>query len=115
MTSIRFVPARFTALGLAVAIGVVATPFVPAQTRPAPLALDSARITLAGTSNVHDYTATTSNARITRVAVASADAASWDALQAPGGLTAFDLAIAAGSLTSPRDGVDKNMQKALKV
>ncbi len=115
MTSIRPIPARFTALGLAVAIVVVAAPFMPAQTLPAPIAIESARITLAGTSNVHDYTASTSNARITRVTVASADAASWDALQTPGGLTAFDLAIAAGSLTSPRDGVDKNMHKALKV
>ena len=82
----------------------------------APLALGSSRITIAGTSNVHDYTATTSVARVTRVELGSAAAGPdfWDTLQAPGGLTAFEIAIPAESLKSSKEGLDKNMYKALK-
>ena len=88
-----------------------------AQGTTTPLAIATARITIAGTSNVHDYTATTTDARVTRAQLgggATGDGL-WDEAQKPGGLEAFDIAIAAASLKSPKEGIDKNMHKALKV
>ena len=88
-----------------------------AQGTTTPLAIATARITIAGTSNVHDYTATTTDARVTRAQFgggATGDGL-WDEAQKPGGLEAFDIAIAAASLKSPKEGIDKNMHKALKV
>jgi polyisoprenoid-binding protein YceI len=81
-----------------------------------PLTIDKAKITIAGTSNVHDYTATTTEARVTRVQIASgvAGATFWDEVQKPGSLEAFDLAVAAETLKSTKEGLDKNMYKALK-
>jgi polyisoprenoid-binding protein YceI len=82
----------------------------------ATLSLVSARVTIDGTSNIHPYTASSKAVRLTRVQVAAA--ASGDVLQRavqPGGLEAFDIAIAASSLASPKGDIDKNMHKALKV
>ena len=99
---------------LALAVALITGSTASAQS---PLAIQTARITIAGTSNIHDYTASTTDARVTRAQIGSAAAgdAFWDELQKPGGLDAFEITIAAASLTSPRDGVDKNMHKALKV
>jgi polyisoprenoid-binding protein YceI len=82
-----------------------------------PLAIDTARVTIAGTSNIHAYTASTTTVRVTRVTLAStvARAAFWDAVTKPGGLEAFEVAVPAAALSSPKDGLDKNMHKALKV
>jgi polyisoprenoid-binding protein YceI len=82
----------------------------------APLALSNTRISIAGTSNVHDYSATTTVAKVTRVQLGSASAGPefWQALQMPGGLAAFEIAIPAESLKSSKEGLDKNMYKALK-
>src|SRR4029079_14633378 len=41
-----------------------------AQARP-PLGIDTARVTIAGTSNIHEYTASTTTVRVTRVAIGS--------------------------------------------
>ena len=87
-----------------------------AQARP-PLGIDTARVTLAGTSNIHEYTASTTTVRVTRVAIGStipADAF-WDEVVKPGALAGFEIAIPAASLSSPKAGLDKNMHKALKV
>ena len=87
-----------------------------AITAQAPVALSSTRITIAGTSNVHDYTATTAAARVTRVEFGdvTAGASFWDDAQKSTGLKAFDIAIPAETLKSSKDGLDKNMYKALK-
>jgi len=90
----------------------------PASTgASAPLTFGSARITLSGTSNIHAYTASTTTIRVTRVELApeAAGAGLWDALVQPGTLRAFEFAIPAASLKSEKDGLDKNMHKALKV
>jgi polyisoprenoid-binding protein YceI len=75
------------------------------------LSIDTARITIAGTTNVHDYSASTHTIRVTRAEVP----ATWDAALAPGGIGAFEIAVPAGSLKSPKGDLDKNMYKALKV
>jgi hypothetical protein len=78
--------------------------------------LVSSRVSLAGTSNIHAYTATTSAARLVRVDVASSVAGGdfWEAIVKPGALEAFEIAIPAATLSSAKDGLDKNMHKALK-
>jgi hypothetical protein len=83
----------------------------------APLAMDTARVTIAGTSNIHNYSAWTDTVRVTRVKLAApmAPAAFWDDIVKPGVLESFDVSIPAATLTSPKAGLDKNMHKALKV
>jgi len=98
---------------LALAVGVGAGASGPG----APLAIQASKVSLAGTSNVHDYTATTADVRVTRVQFAAEAAGDgfWQNVQKPGALEAFDIAIGAATLKSPKDGLDKNMHKALKV
>lgn len=107
---VRVIPGAALALATVLMSGLIAT----AQS---PLAFDTARVTIAGTSNVHDYTATTSDVRITRVELGESTPgpAFWEEVQKPGGLKAFDLTIAAATLKSSKEGLDKNMHKALKV
>jgi polyisoprenoid-binding protein YceI len=83
----------------------------------APLAMDTARVTIAGTSNIHSYTAWTDTVRVTRVKLAASVAQDtfWNDIVKPGVLEAFEVAIPAATLTSPKEGLDKNMHKALKV
>ena len=60
------------ALGGAVALGLGSGP--PPRPRPsssAPLTLASGRVSIAGTSNIHAYTASTTTVRVTRVQVAN--------------------------------------------
>jgi hypothetical protein len=82
-----------------------------------PLALGSGRVALAGTSNIHEYTASTTAVRITRVQMAAGIGGPtfWADVVKPGAIEAFDISIPAASLSSPREGLDKNMHKALKV
>lgn len=100
-------------VGAALAVGTLITGQVVAQ---APLTIEKAKITIAGTSNVHDYTATTADAKVTRVqfAIDVAGPTFWEEVQKPGGLASFDLEIKAETLKSTKDGLDKNMYKALK-
>jgi polyisoprenoid-binding protein YceI len=82
-----------------------------------PLAIDSARITISGTSNVHPYTASTTTVRVTRAQLAEGVSATdpWTDALKPGGITALEVAVPAATLTSPREGLDKNMHQALGV
>jgi polyisoprenoid-binding protein YceI len=100
--------------GLAIALWAVSGALTSAQT---PLAINSARVTISGTSNIHAYTASTTAVRVVRAQVASAVAGPdfWTAVLEPGVVEAFEVAIPAATLTSPREGLDKNMHKALKV
>jgi YceI-like domain len=111
--SIRFAFAGFLALSLLAAV-ITASP--GSETR-VPVKLASGRVAIAGTSNIHDYTATTSEIRIVRLQLADGVSGPnfWDEIVKPGAIESFDVAIAAGSLSSPREGLDKNMYKALKV
>jgi polyisoprenoid-binding protein YceI len=109
------------ALGCAFAVSLSIAAATAAVTEreaaQAPLAVDASLISIAGTSNIHAYTASTSVVRITRVQLAKGVAGPnlWDAIVTPGALEAFEVAIPAASLSSPKDGLDKNMHKALKV
>lgn len=107
---------RYTvALGLSFAAATGAVTAYVALT--APLTLGSGSIAIAGTSNVHEYTASTATVRVTRVQLAAGVGGPtfWDDVVKPGAVEAFEIAIPAASLTSPKKDLDKNMHKALKV
>ena len=100
------------------AIGFAGTTVLDAQdAAQPPVAVSSSRVSIAGTSNIHAYTASTTAVRVTRLQLAKdvAGANLWDAIVKPGALEAFEVSIAAATLSSPREGLDKNMHKALKV
>jgi len=111
--SVRFASAGFVALSFLAAV-IAASP--AAETR-VPVKLSSGRVSIAGTSNIHDYTATTTDVRIVRLQFADGVSGPnfWDEIVKPGAVGSFEVAVAAGSLSSPREGLDKNMYKALKV
>ena len=105
-----------TLLGIAAALTLCVIGGAPAGAS-APLALDSARVTISGTSNIHAYTASTTTVRVRRAQLAGAPEGVdlWASALTPGGVEAFEVAIAAATLTSPREGLDANMHKALRV
>jgi polyisoprenoid-binding protein YceI len=104
---------------LALALYLTASPSasIAQEARPTPLALRSARISIAGTSNIHAYTASTTEVRLTRVQLSSRleGAHVWDEVLERGAVESFEVAVPAATLSSPKDGLDKNMHKALKV
>lgn len=103
-------------LALLLQLGVQ-TAAAPRQEPQPPLGIDTARVTIDGTSNIHAYTASTTKVRVTRARLAGnvAGPAFWDEIVKPGALEAFEIAIPAATLSSPKEGLDKNMHKALKV
>jgi polyisoprenoid-binding protein YceI len=105
-----------TALSCAVGLVITVAAAYAQDAERRPLTLASGQLTIAGTSNVHDYTAKTTTIRLTRVKLAAGVAAAslWDEIVKPGTLQAFEIAIPAATLTSPKEGLDKNMHKALK-
>ena len=104
-------------LGSAMALTMWAAAGAAVSGGQTPLAIDSARITISGTSNIHAYTASTTTVRVTRAQLTCAleGPDMWSNALKPGAVEAFEIAIPATTLTSPRDGLDKNMQEALKV
>jgi hypothetical protein len=109
----RFAFSSVLALGICGAV-IAASP--SSDTR-VPVKLFSGRVSIAGTSNIHEYTASTTNVRIVRLELADGVSGPnfWDEIVKPGAIESFEVAIAAASLSSPREGLDKNMYKALKV
>jgi len=108
----RFLLGWSAAAMLAMSLSLAARPAAMADT---PLAFDSAKVTIAGTSNIHEYTASTTTARLVRLQLAAGTVPTLQALVTPGVVQAFEIAIPAATLTSEKDGLDKNMHKALKV
>jgi polyisoprenoid-binding protein YceI len=105
------------ALGLGFCVAAATAALIGQEPARTPVALGSGRVSIAGTSNIHEYTASTTAVRVTRVQLATVAAGAnvWDEIVKPGVLEAFEVAIPAGTLTSPKEGLDKNMHKALKV
>jgi hypothetical protein len=106
---------RFTPIATIVA-GISVAALTAAPAARAPLAIDSAKVTIAGNSNVHAWTAASTTVRLTRVALGSAVTGPgfWDEVVKPGAIEAFEIAVPTTSLKSDKDGMDKNMYKALK-
>jgi len=87
-----------------------------AQAPATPLVMTKAKVTIEGTSNVHDWTATSTTVRVARAQIATNAKGDgfWDAIVKPGVIESFEVVIPVATLTSPRSGLDKNMYKALK-
>lgn len=97
-----------------VATVVSFTPRVDAQSA-APLGVASSTVTVTGTTNVHGYTATTTAVRVTSAKTGAFDGDLWKLVETPALVEAFEITIPAASLHSTKDGIDKNMHKAMKV
>ena len=82
---------------------------------PAPLAVGSAKVTVTGTTNVHGYTAETTKVQLSGVKTGAFDGDLWALVEKPALVEAFGIVIPAASLHSTKDGIDKNMHKALNV
>lgn len=103
-----------SALTCAVVAGFIAMgPLVVSAQEAAPLSLVSARVSLAGSSNIHEWTASTTDVRITGLVLASGITGA-SVIANPAGVDAFEIAIRTAALSSPKEGLDKNMHKALK-
>jgi polyisoprenoid-binding protein YceI len=80
-----------------------------------PITLTTAKVTIDGTSTLHPWTASSTTVTVTAVELApGAEGDVLDQALEPGALKAFAVTIPALSLSSPKDGIDKNMHKALK-
>ena len=105
-------------VGGALAIALLLAPVANGETAPASaLRLVSSTVSLSGTSNIHPYTASTTAARLVRLQLADGVLGEdvWTAVVKPGAITEFEIAVPAATLSSPKEGLDKNMHKALKV
>ena len=103
--------------GLAATLCMVAlSATAMARAEKTPLAINTARVTIDGNSNLHPYTASSTAVRLTRVQISDGAAGPdfWGNLVKPGALQAFEIAIPVLKLSSPKEGLDKNMHKALK-
>lgn len=96
------------------AAAAVAASVAAVAAQPAALKIASAKVTITGTTNVHGYTASTSTVRLSGVKLGTFDGDLWSLTQQPALVEAFEVAIPSVSLKSPKDGIDKNMHKALK-
>src|SRR5262245_3916981 len=91
-------------------------PIIAAGSSDGALTFSSARVSLEGTSNMHGYSASTTAVRLASVHVDGTPTGDvLGQLLAPGALKTLEIAIPAATLSSPREGIDKNMHKALKV
>ena len=111
-------PLSYSFLTCVAVFGLLTVSSFPAsaQDASAPLALTAARVSIAGTSNIHEFTASTTDVKLTRLTLADGIAGPGvlSAVVNPGSLEAFEIVVKAATLTSPREGLDKNMHKALK-
>jgi hypothetical protein len=103
-------------LGMIIAAAMVLS-LMGQDAPPAPIAIDTVRVSIAGTSNLHAYTASTTTVWLTRVEVAGsvAGAGFWDEIVKPDRLEIFEIAIPADSLSASKGGFDHDLHKALKV
>ena len=103
-------------IGSALVLGAWLTT-VSAASPAVPLAIGTARLTIVGTSNIHEYTASTTTVKVTRAQLGAATAGPefWTNALNPGVVEAFEITIPAATLVSPKGDIDKNMRKALKV
>ena len=105
---------RLATFSIAAAAAVTLGAVVPHAAGTASLTLSSARVSIEGTSNIHGYTASSTALAIAALDVDAADEDVLGRALEPNAIRAFEVVIPTTSLTSPRDGVDKNMHKALK-
>jgi polyisoprenoid-binding protein YceI len=86
----------------------------PAAETNVPLAVDTARVSITGTSTIQAYAASTTDVRIARVDFARQTLV-WEDLFRPGALEAFDVVVRAATLSSGNPALDDDLRQALKV
>jgi polyisoprenoid-binding protein YceI len=80
------------------------------------VAVGTASLRIDGTSNLHDWHASTTTVRVTKIELgAAASGDLWAEALEPGVVSAFEVAIPAETLKSGEGGLDKNMYKALNI
>lgn len=99
-------------LQASIATLIAITPIV-AHAQASSLSLSTATVSIAGTSNIHEFTAVAKDVRVSRLVIATGVPAAA-VVNNPAAVEGFEIVIRASSLTSPKDGLDKNMHKALK-
>lgn len=100
----------FVVLGAAVAVSAASI----TASAQAPVKIASAKVTITGTTNVHGYTVASSTVRLVNAKFAAFDGDLWALAQKPAAVEAFEISIPVATLKSEKDGLDKNMYKALK-
>jgi hypothetical protein len=102
----------FVAFGCAIALGLTPLPplGVTEAADPMPLKLGSARVTIAGHSNIDEFTASTLDARVVELTLKPG---AKDVF-APGAIEIFDIVVRAASLTTFHEGFDRDLHAALK-
>jgi polyisoprenoid-binding protein YceI len=107
-------PLRISA---AATILIAATIGTKPTAQPAPLTMGTARVTIAGTSNIHNYSVWTDTVRLTGVKLAGTfmPETFWADCLRPGALERFEVAIPVATLTSRDAGLDRTMYEALKL
>ena len=75
------------------------------------VSVTSATLSISGTSTMHPYTVST---KALKVSAAIASAVDAQALLQPGALQGFELQIPVNTFTSDKDGLTKQMFKAIK-
>lgn len=100
------------ALGCAIAVGLTPLPRMDgaAATDPMPLKLGSARVTIAGHSNIDEFTASTVDARLVEFTLKPG---ATDVF-APGVIDTFDIVVRAASLATFYPAFDRDLHAALK-
>jgi polyisoprenoid-binding protein YceI len=103
------------------ALALLSTVALPAAagaqaTIAAPLAITAAKVSIDGTSNVHNFTASTTAVRLVAAEIAGTPGEDFFAhLLTPGNLARLEVTMPAATLTSEKGDIDENMHKALKV
>jgi len=105
---------RLATFSIAAVAAVTLGAVFPHAAGTASLTLSSARVSIEGTSNIHGYTASSTALTIAALDVDAADEDVLGRALEANAIRAFEVVIPTTSLTSPRDGIDKNMHKALK-
>lgn len=93
---------------------VAAAAVVTTAAAQAPIRLASSKITITGTTNVHGYTVTTSSVKLGAAKIGAFDGDLYALAQKPALLEALDVTVPVATLKSGKDGLDKNMYKAMK-
>ncbi len=103
------------AAALVAGLALAQAPAAPAE--KCPVVVASAKVTVSGTSNVLDWSATTNAARTANVKVTSDLPGGdffWVGVIQPGAVESFDVIVPVADLQSDRDNFTADMHKALK-
>jgi polyisoprenoid-binding protein YceI len=107
-------PRIITLISVALII-VAALPSLHAESIVSPaIAVKSGTLRMDGKSTLHDFTVATTSFTLLTTLDTPASEAGWTPVLQPGAVKTFELHIPVASLKSEKEGLNKNMYKALK-